>query len=137
MHQMLQKRISDYFIVFILFTHFCLSQSHIDENKVFLITLDGLRWQELFSGADSLLVKNKKYVKQMFHSCFIKNLYKNCFICFMRFVDIGLAARSQLLGGFPKEKDMRLTQCYVGKCSHRKVWKNILKEASTVKISED
>ena len=63
MHQMLQKRISDYLIVFILFTHICLSQSHIDENKVFLITLDGLRWQELFSGADSLLVKNKKYVK--------------------------------------------------------------------------
>jgi len=63
MHQMLHKRISNYLIVFLLFTHICLSQSHIDENKVFLITLDGLRWQELFFGADSLLVKNKKYVK--------------------------------------------------------------------------
>ena len=31
-------------------------------NKVFVITLDGLRWQELFSGADSLLVENKEYV---------------------------------------------------------------------------
>ena len=31
-------------------------------NKVFLITLDGYRWQELFSGADSLLVANKDYV---------------------------------------------------------------------------
>ncbi|SHI64107.1 phosphoglycerate mutase [Arenibacter nanhaiticus] len=30
--------------------------------KVVLITLDGLRWQELFSGADPLLVANKKYV---------------------------------------------------------------------------
>ncbi len=30
--------------------------------KVVLITLDGLRWQELFSGADSLLVGNKEYV---------------------------------------------------------------------------
>lgn len=30
--------------------------------KVFIITLDGLRWQELFSGADSLLVENKEYV---------------------------------------------------------------------------
>lgn len=60
---MLHKRISNYLIVFLLFAHICLSQSHIDENKVFLITLDGLRWQELFFGADSLLVKNKKYVK--------------------------------------------------------------------------
>ncbi|AUC84436.1 phosphoglyceromutase [Polaribacter sp. ALD11] len=33
-----------------------------DSSKVFVITLDGLRWQELFSGADSLLVENKEYV---------------------------------------------------------------------------
>ncbi len=31
--------------------------------KVILITIDGLRWQELFTGADSLLVSNQKYVK--------------------------------------------------------------------------
>jgi hypothetical protein len=30
--------------------------------KVILITLDGLRWQELFTGADSLLVANTEYV---------------------------------------------------------------------------
>ena len=40
-----------------------LSQTLETDHKVFLITLDGLRWQELFSGADSLLVKNKNYVK--------------------------------------------------------------------------
>ena len=33
-----------------------------DSPKVIVITLDGLRWQELFSGADSLLVTNKTYV---------------------------------------------------------------------------
>jgi hypothetical protein len=33
-----------------------------ESSKVFVITLDGLRWQELFSGADSLLVANKEYV---------------------------------------------------------------------------
>ncbi|MDX1363398.1 MAG: phosphoglyceromutase [Arenibacter latericius] len=32
------------------------------QPNVILITLDGLRWQELFSGADPLLVANKKYV---------------------------------------------------------------------------
>lgn len=31
--------------------------------KVILITLDGLRWQELYTGADSLLVANPEYVK--------------------------------------------------------------------------
>lgn len=31
-------------------------------TKVVLITLDGLRWQELFSGADSLLMANEEYV---------------------------------------------------------------------------
>lgn len=30
--------------------------------KVILITLDGLRWQELFTGADSVLVSNQQYV---------------------------------------------------------------------------
>ncbi len=30
--------------------------------KVILITLDGLRWQELFTGADSLLIANRDYV---------------------------------------------------------------------------
>jgi predicted AlkP superfamily pyrophosphatase or phosphodiesterase len=34
-------------------------------SKVFVITLDGLRWQELFSGADSLLVANKEYVEDI------------------------------------------------------------------------
>lgn len=33
-----------------------------DHTKVVLITLDGLRWQELFSGADPLLIGNKEYV---------------------------------------------------------------------------
>lgn len=31
--------------------------------KIVLITLDGFRWQELFTGADEKLVKNKKYVE--------------------------------------------------------------------------
>ncbi len=35
-----------------------------DKNtKVVLITLDGLRWQDLFTGADSLLVSNTEYVQ--------------------------------------------------------------------------
>ena len=33
------------------------------DPRLVIITLDGLRWQELFSGADSLLVREKKFVK--------------------------------------------------------------------------
>ena len=36
--------------------------SQNQDTKVVLITLDGFRWQELFTGADSLLVANKEYV---------------------------------------------------------------------------
>lgn len=32
------------------------------DQKVILISLDGYRWQELFNGADSLLIDNKDYV---------------------------------------------------------------------------
>ncbi|MFD0799644.1 sulfatase-like hydrolase/transferase [Maribacter chungangensis] len=38
-------------------------QAQTDNTKVVLITLDGLRWQELFSGADPLLVANTDFVK--------------------------------------------------------------------------
>jgi hypothetical protein len=32
-------------------------------KNIFIITLDGLRWQELFTGADSLLITNKLYAQ--------------------------------------------------------------------------
>lgn len=43
-----------------------------DSQKVFLLMLDGLRWQELFSGADSLLIANKEYTKD---SAFLAKKY--------------------------------------------------------------
>ncbi|MEN7550378.1 sulfatase-like hydrolase/transferase [Rapidithrix thailandica] len=38
------------------------AQSSLKTENVILITLDGLRWQELFTGADAKLVGNKEYV---------------------------------------------------------------------------
>lgn len=35
-----------------------------NDTKVILVTLDGYRWQELFTGADSLLIGNKEYVHE-------------------------------------------------------------------------
>lgn len=40
---------------------FC-QQGTATEN-VFIVTLDGFRWQELYNGADSLLITNKTYVR--------------------------------------------------------------------------
>jgi len=59
-----QKRIKGLILIgFLSMISFGFSQQIKGDQKVFLITLDGLRWQELFSGADSLLVRNEKYVK--------------------------------------------------------------------------
>ena len=45
--------------LFLLVTNLTVAQ---DKPKVVLITLDGLRWQELFTGADPLLVTNQDFV---------------------------------------------------------------------------
>jgi hypothetical protein len=39
------------------------AQSRSTSENIFIITLDGLRWQELYTGADSALVANKTYVR--------------------------------------------------------------------------
>lgn len=44
---------------------FNIQAQNADDTKVILITLDGFRWQELFTGADSLLVGNKDYVNEV------------------------------------------------------------------------
>lgn len=43
-------------------------------NRVVLITLDGYRWQELFAGADSFLVRDSKYVTDT--SALIKKFWR-------------------------------------------------------------
>jgi len=47
---------------FLFLTFLIVNAQDTDNTKIILITMDGLRWQELFSGADPLLVTNKEYV---------------------------------------------------------------------------
>lgn len=42
----------------------CSAQDALNTENVFLITLDGLRWQELFGGADADLINSKEYTKE-------------------------------------------------------------------------
>lgn len=53
-----------FIFTFLLLCSFFTSSSQTTSNhsKVILITLDGLRWQDLFTGADAKLIANKKYV---------------------------------------------------------------------------
>ncbi|WP_081210668.1 alkaline phosphatase family protein [Salegentibacter sediminis] len=48
--------------VFILILLVSVSLTAQRENKVIWITIDGLRWQELYKGADSLLINEAKFV---------------------------------------------------------------------------
>lgn len=49
-------------IVALIFSVTAFAQKGKTEN-IFIITFDGLRWQELFNGADSALIGHKDYVK--------------------------------------------------------------------------
>ncbi len=51
------------FFILLIFAHQASAQSQKTKNVV-LISIDGYRWQEIFKGADSALLKNKKYTKQ-------------------------------------------------------------------------
>lgn len=54
-------------ILILILVQFCcfvgIAQQQLKTENVVLITLDGLRWQELYGGADSSLISEKDYVK--------------------------------------------------------------------------
>ena len=41
------------------------TQAQTKTENIVLVTIDGLRWQEIFGGADSTLLKNKNYTKNL------------------------------------------------------------------------
>src|SRR6478752_922966 len=41
-------------------------QSSLRARNIFIITTDGFRWQEVFTGADSLLINDMKYTADTF-----------------------------------------------------------------------
>ncbi|MDC6366235.1 MULTISPECIES: sulfatase-like hydrolase/transferase [Flavobacteriaceae] len=51
------------FLISVIFLTSFVKAQQTNDTKVVLITLDGLRWQELFTGADSDLIENKEYVQ--------------------------------------------------------------------------
>lgn len=51
--------------VFILLSLGVFAQNELETENVFLITFDGLRWEELYSGADPVLIDNEDYVEDV------------------------------------------------------------------------
>ena len=63
----------NYFLPFVLLCSLLsVKAQEKQDTKVVLITLDGLRWQELFTGADEALVENEDYVEDAEH---LKSLF--------------------------------------------------------------
>lgn len=50
-------------ILTVLILLYTISFAQAPAENIIIITLDGMRWQEVFTGADSGLIKNKKYVE--------------------------------------------------------------------------
>lgn len=50
-------------ILFLLIPWTAWTQNANQTENIILITLDGLRWQELYGGADASLIEDKDYVK--------------------------------------------------------------------------
>lgn len=59
------------FILF-LFTSHSHAQSNQTAPNIFIITTDGFRWQEIFNGADSLIINNADFVKD---TALLKEMY--------------------------------------------------------------
>lgn len=62
------------FFLFALLVSFCIAeaQSIPQTENIFIITTDGFRWQEVFTGADSAMVSNSRFVQD---TSLIKQLY--------------------------------------------------------------
>ena len=51
------------YLIILLLACFSLNVNAGTDKNLVLVTIDGLRWQELFSGADATLLNNKKFVR--------------------------------------------------------------------------
>jgi len=56
-------KFAKYILIIVLSTISAGITAQLKTENIVIVTLDGMRWQEVFSGADSALLKNKKYTK--------------------------------------------------------------------------
>jgi len=100
-----------YLILILSLTVYGQQEEVSDNQNVILITLDGLRWQELFSGADKELISNKEYVNDIdgLNELFWKVSAEERRATLMPFVWSIIKKRGQIHGNRRLESKMNLT----------------------------
>ena len=99
--------------IFILYSTFEFAQGNA-ESKVIIITMDGLRWQELFTGADINLIANHKYVEDTLalKESYWRNSPKERRVALMPFVWSTLVKNGQIHGNRDLGSKMNLTNTH-------------------------
>ena len=59
---MKHHRIAPAWLICMVMYSACVAPSHVADN-VFLITLDGLRWEELYTGADQTVINDSAFTE--------------------------------------------------------------------------
>jgi len=54
-----------FIIVAFIFCYSFTVKAQLKTENIVIVTLDGMRWQEVFSGADSVILNNKKFTKDL------------------------------------------------------------------------
>lgn len=98
------------FIFFALLPLLTIAQQTATEHVV-VITFDGLRWQEVFGGADKKLIRSEKYSKQpeALKAQYWHSSYKKRRELLMPFFWSTLASQGELIGNRRKDSKMKLT----------------------------
>lgn len=90
-------------------------QKNNEAPNVFLITLDGVRWQEVFKGIDTVLLNNKEYTDnaKLLKEKFVGNSETENRKKLMPFFWSAIVQKGQLYGNREKGSDMNLTNTMV------------------------
>src|SRR5580698_2434967 len=91
-----------------------MAQYSLHSDYVFIITTDGFRWQEVFTGADSILINDTKFVQD---TALTKELYWDANAEMRRqklmpFFWSTIARQGQLYGNRLFNNDMDVTNLY-------------------------
>ncbi|MEK6482091.1 sulfatase-like hydrolase/transferase [Catalinimonas sp. 4WD22] len=102
----------NFLLIFIHFTSFA-QQKNSTEN-IILITLDGLRWQEVFGGADLKLIAHPDYVSDTseLKSLFWKNDQEDRRKALMPFFTDVIEQKGQLYGNRHENSNVNLTNSF-------------------------
>ncbi|HEY4787526.1 MAG TPA: alkaline phosphatase family protein [Bacteroidales bacterium] len=106
------------FLCFILFFVLCLpvvmAQKPLQTQNVILVTYDGLRWQEVFSGADKTLINDTKFVSDTSHlnSMFWKDNSNERRNILMPFLWSTVARQGQIYGNRKYQNKVNTTNMF-------------------------